>query len=164
MMIDEYSAGLGRMLANLQSLEFALRAYLSYWDDPAIRLQPERRLQELSVGEVVHENSITNYETLGRLVDRYNSRLPVTDRDCKVCSGVVTIRDALAHGRATSLTGNLEDVVLLKFSPPSDGKVKVVFAEKLTRDWLEGWIIQLASEIKKVLNAMERERRRRMLP
>src|SRR2546428_10019475 len=147
--ISEYATLLGKILANLQSLEFALRLRLSYDDPPHTQLPAGKRLQELKVGDRVPVNSFTGYETLGQLIELYNGRVATLDSDLIVDPNIVTLRDALAHGRASSLPED-SDIILLKFSRPENGQATVTFSECLTREWLNIQVRRVYSEVRKV--------------
>ena len=158
--MDTYASALGRILSNLQTLEFALRARLSYDDPVTEQLPAGMRLQDLKIGQVVVKNSLTSYETLGQLVSRYNAQLPAADADCKVDPTVVQLRDALAHGRISS--PDLEsDFVLLKFGRATGHTVVVEYAQQLSREWFVQQVQRLCAEIMKANEAMQRWRTRK---
>ena len=157
--LNEYAALMGQILANLQGLEFALRTRLSYDDPPHMQLPAGKRLQELKAGDRVPENSFTGYETLGRPIEHYNGQVANSDPDLTVDPDIVTLRDALAHGRASSLPDDADaDTVLLKFSRPENGQVTVTFSECLTREWLNIRVRRVFLEVRKVFHAMDRAR------
>ena len=114
-------------------------------------------LQDLKTSDTVPENALTNYESLNQLIERYNRRIANSDPDLKVDPDIVTLRDALAHGRVSSLQED-SDIVLLKFSRPENGQVTVTFSECLTREWLSTRVRRVYTEVLKVLQATDRAR------
>jgi len=79
--LDDYFLALGKVVSNLQSLELIIRLFLHNADPRRYGASPPEAgpsgtgLQSLVVGGVVPENYITNYDSLGDLVTRYNNML-----------------------------------------------------------------------------------------
>jgi hypothetical protein len=48
-------------------------------------------------GDTVQETLFTSYQSLGPLIDLYNSRLAAGERQFQVDTDVVKMRDAIAH-------------------------------------------------------------------
>jgi hypothetical protein len=70
---EEHAQLLGRIVANLQSLEFALRAYL--YNNAVPPHEPflaGMSLDSLRLGDVVNINAFTDYSSLESLIERYN--------------------------------------------------------------------------------------------
>jgi hypothetical protein len=144
----EYSETVGKILANLQALEFSLRLYLHNTDDRAITCA--KPLHELTVGEVVPENPLTDWSSLGTLIARYNERVSPT---LAVTAAVVEIRDVLAHGRMW-LPDLSSAPVLLKFAKPSSGSTCVTFLQVSSSEWLADTLGRVHDEIEKVQTAL----------
>jgi hypothetical protein len=113
--------GIGKILSNLQSLEFALRLLLyelqkAHADDQAQSF----KLESLSVGEWIEENPLTSYDTLGQLIKKVNSAFSARGFTDLVDESVVTLRDAIAHGSVSSLQAE-GPYSIFKFSKPRDG-------------------------------------------
>lgn len=136
MTTDEHALNLGWLLSNLQSLEFSLRFYLqkhvstkplghaygeSYYDKP--------------IGAEVDENEITNYDTLGILMNKFNNAMRLEGR-AELDLSLVDLRDSLAHGRIASMEEE-NQYRLIKYSKPVNGKAKILFNEKLTEEWFK---------------------------
>jgi len=64
-MEDKYAERLGKLMSNLHSLEFALRAFLLKFNEGT---EPKVDLDKLQVGDTVPANSFTSYASLGNLV------------------------------------------------------------------------------------------------
>lgn len=77
--LHEHARLLGRLVANLQSLEFVLRAHLyAQSSAPHVPFAAGQSLDSLNVDEVVGENALTDYSSLGQLIDRYNVSIRTT--------------------------------------------------------------------------------------
>jgi len=141
---------IGKLYSNLQSLEFVLRAAL--YDNkskPHNPIEYGMSINTFSVGDIVPENALTDYSTLKQLIDRYNKEIAKDDPLLMVDNAIVTIRDALAHGRVSSNSPE-DDMMILKFDIPKNSQVKVVFAQKMTKDWFKEKISKVYNEVLKV--------------
>jgi hypothetical protein len=103
-------------------------------------------LEAHALRTVLDDSDITSYESLGELIDRFNehakaNKIPKIDRS------FVRLRDAIAHGRVSSVAPS-DQMRLVKFGPPRDGKVSIEFNELLTSAWL-------IEQKKRVFRAME---------
>src|SRR5260370_28215351 len=107
-----YSEGLGKTIANLQSLEFLLRLFLHNTQQP----EPtwlEKGPTDMAVGDIVAETPLTDWSSLGVLIDRYNASIGGRP-SLRVSKSVVDLRDALAHGRMF-MTDMTSAPILIKF-------------------------------------------------
>src|ERR1017187_7698204 len=126
---DAYALALGKLLANLTTLEFALRVVLHHMDD-APDLLPKDAFKSLKVGDELPASWITSWDSLGNLIDAYNEKhndapeqqIPVQVKD---------LRDAFAHGRMLAYEPE-SNIVLHRFSKPRDGRVTVEAVQVLT--------------------------------
>jgi hypothetical protein len=149
---QSYALLLGQIFANLQGLEFAVRALLyAKADLPHVEMRKDKNLYEYRVGEQVPENAMTSYDSLGKLIDRYN-KLAAPER--KIDEGIVDLRDALAHGRLAS-PGSSNHFWLLKTRREPDGLVTVSFVQEMTEDWLKSQIRRTQAELQKVTGNSE---------
>jgi len=133
---DLHQAYLGKLLANLHTLEFHLRAFfqnlpgarpLGVAEGTNIYLCPE--------GSELPENDFTNYESLGKLINRYNE-WSATRGLLALGKDLVTLRDALAHGRvACPYRDDDAPFHLIKFSVPRNHRVVVEFNQRMTEQW-----------------------------
>jgi hypothetical protein len=130
--LHEYASLMGRVVINLQSLEFALRGFLCNSEAPPHNPLPSRAgLDGLGPGDVVPVNAFTDFDSLGRLIERYNSL------------------DALTHGRI-STTDPSKDLFLVKFDRPIRNTTRVNYAQKVTTEWLKAKIDDVHTELMKV--------------
>lgn len=146
--MEQYVEHLGRLSANLHSLELWLRAFLFTAEGHA---KPGVDLRTVKVGDTFLENAMTDYASLGELIKRYNkladSKIAVSKDD------IVSLRDSLAHGRVHSNTWQ-PPFKLVTFAKPKDGKVTVTSVENLDAAWLEAKRKMIEDAIKKVGTAV----------
>lgn len=134
MTIDEHCKHLGGLLVNLQSLEFMIRAYLQKYSSTQPLGTPYGvSFYTYPVGSELPENELTNYDTLGILIDKVN-QIFSQSRKSTIDRSIVDIRDALAHGRISASAID-DQMRLIKFTKPVNGKVKIVFNEAMTEQW-----------------------------
>jgi hypothetical protein len=153
---DEHYSLLGRLVANLQSLEFIMRGFLH---ESAPR-RPDgiphgTDWYTFGVGTEVPLDEFTNWDTLGQLIEKFNMEMlrrgdPGLDKDA-----LVTVRDALAHGRVSSASPE-GDMRLLKFDKPGRGNrvVRVTFNQAMTREWFRDQTRAVGQAIRRVYEAM----------
>jgi hypothetical protein len=128
-----YVVDLGKIVGNLHSLEFSLRAFLFHE-----KKEPGGEgFDTMEVGDEVEENSFTNYSQMRQLIREYNVAIGGRDPSLVIPEDeIVELRDALAHGRVYARS-KAELFRLLKFSKAHGGKVTVTVAETMTPEWRE---------------------------
>ena len=147
---SEYLLTLGKLVANLHSLEFSLRAFLLKNFESR---EPKVNLTNIIAGDEVPLNSFTNYDTLGRVIDRYNEVVQPVYPSCCVDKTVVEVRDMIAHGRIAgkTLTPPYE---LVKFGKPNKSSmVPVEQVVTLDSHWLSSNVNLVLDQIHKVVEA-----------
>ena len=149
-----YSEGLGKTLANLQSLEFLLRLFLHNTQHPEPKWL-EKGPTEMVVGDIVAETPLTDWSSLGVLIDRYNGAVG-EQSPLKVSRSVVDLRDALAHGRMFMPSMD-EPPVLIRFEKPSGGRTRVIFRASAA-EWLYQALQDVHAETAKVQAALNEGR------
>lgn len=159
--LESHARGLGAVFANLQSLEFVLRLFLyRRRSRPHAFFRRGQNLTGLSVGAVLPENAVTDYDSLSDLITRYNTIARRSFAGFEIDHTLVTLRDALAHGRVFLPKTGLE-LRLLKFTRPRHRKVRVNFAAALTVEWLAAQNARVVREITKIHAAANAARQRR---
>ena len=124
---------LGKLVNNMQSLEFILRGCL-FEDEIAQRISSQLTSEpKFTKGEVLPKNAYTNWDSLGKLIRKYNS-LPISN-GFEIDKDLVEIRDAIAHGRVF-LYSETGDIQLVKFNKPVGNEVEVEFSAWMTEDWV----------------------------
>jgi len=139
---DDHLLGTGKIVGDLHALEFVIRIFLAEAASQKIEL-PGPTTRQLP------ETFVTNYMSLGDLIDTYNSVLESSENAYAVGTEAVKIRDAIAHGRV--FTSEDFPVTLYKFGKVNDGMVPVEYAEVLSVDWLNQKCEFLMMQISNVL-------------
>jgi len=143
---DEHARYLGKLVANFQSLEFILRAFLQQLPTaPPVGLAHGTDIYSFPVGREVPENELTNFDSLGQLVKKFNSEMKRRGLN-EIDEHLIAVRDALAHGRVSAANPN-DEMRLLKFSKPKNGRVRVEFNEVMSAAWFKGQLIRVHEAI-----------------
>lgn len=143
---------LGKLLANLLSLELMLRASLHEVEShPHSSLESGVDMNAWRVGQEVPLNALTDFDTLGKLVRRYNAQVAKQNRGLVVDKQVVELRDLLVHGRISSPDID-RPFHILKFTQPAadDDFVTVTNSEVMDHAWFRAKIVFVASQIDRV--------------
>jgi len=148
----EHVLYLGNLMMNFQLLEGVIRAFLHAF--PGQQLFNDeyaaKGIFAQPVGTYYPDNALTNYDSLGELIKKFNK---YADQYAiqKVDISLVEIRDAIAHGRVFAQEpGQPESpfglpLRLVKFDRPFNGKTKMVFNEIMTDSWFERQQIRVAA-------------------
>lgn len=152
--INDYSIRLGKLVSNLQSLEFILRAYLQQLPNSRpFGIPNGEDIYQYPVGSELPVNEITSWDSLIQLIEKHN-KWAVNQGEKEIDKSIVDLRDALAHGRVSASSPN-ESLRLLKFSEPINGKVQVVFNEVLSLEYLNRQIKRVRKAIMIVNTKLE---------
>ena len=130
---------LGKLVANLATLEFALRVVIYLCEVPPEQRRPvARRFTALSAGDELEESALTSWDSLATLIVKYNCHNP----NAPIPEDIGDLRDALAHGRV--LTDEPDaNLRLIRFGRPREGRVLVEMNQTLSMDWLDQQIHRL---------------------
>jgi hypothetical protein len=134
----------GSIVTNLQALETVLRYFL-------LQLKEQKAQFPQVDDKEANETYLTNYVSLGQLIDEFNKTLKDTEKKFMVDEQIVTIRDALAHGRLLTVLRQ-PPYRLWKFGQAKAGRVPVEFCEELTVEWLRAKSDAIFAEKQKVLD------------
>ena len=146
---------LGRLITNLHSLETVLRDILITNTEGLEKSRKHAQsLKEMNVGQYVVENAFTNYDSLKTLIKKYNSITKVLGEKYLIDDRIVELRDAIAHGRTFSYGPNIP-LILMKFSRPKEGRVKVEYNATMTIEWFDEQIKRVKRELDKAIKASE---------
>ena len=152
--IQLYSS-IGKIVVNLQSLEFLLRLFLQNVQNPkaASRYAPYD-FTNLTVGAWVPLDFLTSYDGLKELIQKVNSTLEARGLSERIDESIVQLRDAIAHGR---VLGNEAEgpFHIFKFSKPNKSKtqVRVELSVEMTPEWLAAQVRHTYDETLKIMNA-----------
>lgn len=145
---DKHLNGTGAIVMNLQALELHIRYFLLRRHNQLMAFPNEG-------DKTVAENYVTNYMSLGELVDEFNGTLSDEELEkYSVDREAVRIRDALAHGRLVTRANN-PPYTLWKFGPGRNGQVPVEFEKVLTDEWLKKSWLMVEAQIAKVLECFK---------
>ncbi|MBI5856700.1 MAG: hypothetical protein HZB42_03535 [Sphingobacteriales bacterium] len=134
--MNSYVLNLGKLVGNLHSLEFILRMVLQKIPDAKPKNLPYGLdIYDLPVGTEISESEFTSYDSLRELISKFND-FAAKNKSIPIDSSIISIRDAIAHGRISALKMDAP-LHLIKFSRPVDGKVKITFNEVLTEEWFK---------------------------
>ena len=145
---------MGRLVVNLQSLEFALRAFLYGHETNWEKAEGPAFLEDIEQGSSVPDNAFTNYDTLPELIAKYNAIVQTEDAGLALDEDLKRIRDALAHGRIASKSPSPEvPSKLVKYDRPRNGNVRVTDCYMLTEEWFHHNINHVLENIEKIVKA-----------
>jgi hypothetical protein len=145
---EDHIRGLGLLVSYFHTFEFALRAVLKNHE---MKRMEKTDYSILKAGATVSEDPMTNYDSMGTLIEKYNKIAP---KELRIKDGLVAVRDAIAHGRVFSDTPDLP-MRLFKFDKPKKGLVSVTFAETLDQRWFSEMSQHIYQEIQKVMKVNE---------
>ncbi len=156
-MATNHALRLGKLFGNLQSLEALLRLYL-------VKIGARGRADapvsppywSLAAGDEVPEDEFTNYDPLGTLIAKFNADIATRDASLAVDTGVVSLRDLLAHGRVSADAEDEARLAILKFDRPKSGKVRVAAAALMDDTWFTIKTEYVMDQILRVNAAHER--------
>ena len=129
MTLEEHTLNLGKLIVNLHSLEFSLRVFLCEAHKESFLIP--------NIGQKsVTETHLTNYDSLGQLIGKYNEIVTSANAQFLVDTSVVELRDAIAHGRVMSRTQN-PPLRIFKFNKPNSGLVDVTYDQTMDQQWYD---------------------------
>ncbi len=141
---NEYIVLLGKLKSNLISLETILRfCILKKEGDEKNFISPFKT----EIGDIIKIDAFTNYDDLGKLIDKYNDYQLENEKIDK--DKIVSIRDLFAHGRAFSSTEE-SPLVIVKYSKPNNGFVKMTHKEVLGVKWFNDAIMTIHDLAEKI--------------
>jgi hypothetical protein len=119
--LTAYVAALGRLLANLASLERSLRSVLyAIGHPPHVALPNGVSLLTMRPGDEAPLNALTSWDTLGQLIAAFNAAHVNRQPPLRIDPTLKTLRDAFAHGRLVADAASTH-FVLMRFRRP-DGR------------------------------------------
>ncbi len=115
----------------------------------AQNLAARRNADDRFVGELLPVTPITDYRSVGQLIDAYNANLATDEIQYAIDEQVVVIRDRLAHGRILGAVGD-DHMTLFRFNRPANGRVQTTMMRALTSDALDGDVAFLQAQFQNV--------------
>lgn len=151
-----HALNLGKLIGNLLTIEMAARMFLSQHEEQSAS-KSTTQLPTVKEGDFVEIDAFTNPDDLRQTLNKYNKRV---SSEYKVAtSEIVSLRDALAHGRAFGF-GSKKHLRLLKFGrKKNDGKVPVELVQDMNDEWFIANIKLLNITLEKLTQALKYEKR-----
>ena len=149
-MATNHAMTLGMLVGNLHSLEAMMR--LSLLSTEAGRSQVP--YWDLRVGDVVPVDAFTNYDSLSRIVSKYNSWVSQYDPTLQVDPAVIEIRDLIAHGRVAASSRDEATLTIMKFDRPSGNSVSVTAFALMSNEWFKSHNTLVRVQIEHVQKAL----------
>ncbi|CAH1905654.1 conserved hypothetical protein [Candidatus Nitrotoga sp. HW29] len=156
MTFDNHALNLGKLVGNLHSLEFILRAFL--------QKLPDARPTGVAWGVDIYlfpidtelaESELTSFDSLDDLIKKVNKKLSHQKMPAQIDRTLVELRDALAHGRVSTVVEG-DPLRILKFSKPNhDGRVRITYNQVMSEEWFSEQRERVFQSIKIVANAIE---------
>jgi hypothetical protein len=143
MTLDDHATGVGKIVGNLQALELVLRLFLGESIGQKLEF-PNLTTEEMP------ETFITNFMSLGVIIEKYNAALLQSEKSYSIGIDAVKIRDAIAHGRVSSLSPTAP-MTLYKFGRADSGTVPIEYSEVLSMEWFNEKRLFLRRQMEKVL-------------
>lgn len=148
-----YCSSIGQIVSHLQSLEFLLRAYIyTKKDNPHNPLPENKKLYDFDIGERVPQSAMTSYDSLDKLIARYNK---IVEEDDCIDTNIVKLRDLIAHGRASAIEPS-PNFCLIKFSRSTRGMVRVEATVEVTEAWLKEQIKLTSDAVNTVADCLNK--------
>ncbi|MDD2762409.1 MAG: hypothetical protein PHE83_00385 [Opitutaceae bacterium] len=146
---------LGKLVSKFQALEMLIRGFLHKLPKRAALGVPHGTdIWMLPVGTELPISEITDYDSMERLIQRFNLETTRLNLGPIIDVELVSIRDALAHGRvAANAKDPTSTMRLLKFSKPFHGRVRITLSEPLNYEWLTQTISRVEATIRVVHSA-----------
>lgn len=149
--MKDYYEKIGQTISQFHTLEFVLRNFLFLHSNAQnINLPLPVDLYNLSIQDETVETEFTNYDSLSKLIENANNILNTIGEN-PIDPSLVGIRDCLAHGRVARV-GNSDNKILLKFTIPKGGKVRLSHRLELT----EGWFNVINKEISDCIRTLDK--------
>ncbi len=146
---------LGTLIVNYQSLEFILRAFLHGLPGAkGIGLPYGTDIYSCPVGTELVVNDMTDYSQLSKLINRFNAAAASLGLQEQVPTDIIDVRHALAHGKV-SAPADSDEMRVIKFDEPANGKVKVVYNETMNEEWFKKHTRQVYDAIMTVKKAID---------
>ena len=151
-LMETHALRVGKIIGNLQMIEMAARMALVKLDKYKSS-QVVTDLSQVKENDVIELNAFTDKSDLRQTLQKYNKKV-VPEFKVNI-NKIVSLRDALAHGRVFGC-GHTPFLRLLKFNRDTkNNKVKVDMSVEITPDWLISQIDFLMNEYSKVIKALD---------
>lgn len=144
---EKHINDLGTLVSYFHTLEFLLRGFLKNQEKLSAESFDYTRIE---AGDTVPVDSMTNFDSLGCLIKKYNSQVPVPNQ---ITEEIVVLRDVIAHGRVCTSSDKLP-LRIFKFDKPKGSQTTATYAANLDHNWFLENKNLVYDEINKVLELM----------
>lgn len=145
---QQHALHLGGLIGNLQSLEIFIRLTLAQRPDSPVQGTYGDDFRNAAVGTLVPVSDLSSYASLRELIKAFNrSFSPTPPLDLSL----VTLRDALAHGRVFAGPSE-EEFRIVKFEKPAKGATEV--AVEYSAVMTEGWFIDNMAKVRAAIETV----------
>ena len=153
MTIGNHALDLGKLVGNLHSLEFVLRAFLQKLPNARPTGLPWGvDIYSFPIGTDLAESELTSFDSPAVLIDKVNDELSRQGLPVQVDRTLDELRDALAYGRVSSAAKG-DAPRLLKFSYPVHGRVRITYNQVMSEEWFSEQRKRVLQSIQIVANA-----------
>jgi hypothetical protein len=144
---QDHIQGVGAIITNFLALETVIRLFLA-------NLHGQKPRLPAAGDQSAEKNYLTNFLSLGGLIDEYNAGLSDQESELKVDRVLVDVRNAFAHGRLLSV-GDVYPATLYKFGIARNGSVPIECQLVLSQDWLAHMKLRIRGEQDKVIRCFK---------
>lgn len=130
---ENHAKELGGLIGNLHSLEFIIRLCLAQRSESVARDTYGDEFREMPAGTIVPESDLTDFASLGQLIERFNKCYGVADSQ-PIDPSLVRLRDAIAHGRVFAGPESTH-MRIIKFERPKGGQARIAYNEVMSDRW-----------------------------
>jgi hypothetical protein len=130
---ENHAKEMGGLIGNLHTLEFIIRLCLAQRPESVARDTYGDEFREMPAGTIVPESDLTDFASLGQLIERFNKCYGVIDYQ-PVDPSLVKLRDAIAHGRVFAGPKDTH-MRIIKFERPKDGQARIAYNEVMSEQW-----------------------------
>jgi hypothetical protein len=158
---EEYALAVGKVVLGLKSVELALRRYLNHLDTPGAETGATPAISE---GETLASNVLTNRDSLGVLIEKFNRSLAAAKQsELSLDITLAEVGEAVTTGRIWG-SDTEPPVTVVRFSAPSNGLVRCTAEILMDRAWLEAQKHRLHAAYANVEEAGRRIQPERWVP
>ncbi|MEA0625237.1 hypothetical protein EIQ06_02905 [Xanthomonas campestris pv. campestris] len=147
---QQHAIHLGGLVGNLQSLEIAIRLALAQLPGSPAKDTYGDDFRNAKVGTLVPVSDLSSFASLRELIKVFNEKLsPNPPLDL----ALVTLRDAIAHGRVFAGPDE-EEFRVVKFEKPQRGATQV--AVEYSAVMTEAWFMENKAWVRDAIETVDR--------
>ena len=148
---DRLNREYGRFWMAFNALELILRVFLAR--KQGLGTAEIERFLEGKLGESVPDCPMTDYRSFSKLCLDYNGCVALVDQID--FSSILSLRDAMAHGRVTAKSAE-SGLYVIKYDSPRDGSTIVSYRQELTPAFMRNMVSRIEKAAKSITNEMNK--------